>query len=388
MDLFSTSLFFSVLFIAYGTFFAQMSIFFKRNGDPWWFGIMPIIGCVAAIGSSMMLHPFLALGAWFLLFLIFGVMPGWRFCEIIGISFWGSIALGFLGLLALPSFSMGILWWKCEDYPKALLFFSFLGIVFFRMNLVVWKFLSYLQAPMSFRLGLYASYYGLHLAAFFLSKQPEAILLMISLGLFALAFVYISWLMCFRPGQAPKRPEIPAEKKVLGPYLGAILSGMFFPPLALVASGLAFAGLRRPEPNEVDRKYLRAAMVIGLGVGIGFTSIYLLFSMVQKAKVTRSNEIMVVVELKEASQQFVARFAKHPNAPIPADFGDEDKTLVYSPDLAGRGLNQVSLKETVCGFERSGKLHYVLLDGSTRSQPLDGLDVADALHQINRKLKP
>jgi hypothetical protein len=192
MDLFATSLIFSVLFIAYGTFFAQMSIFFKRNGDPWWFGIMPIIGCVGAIVSSMVLHPFLALGAWFVLFLIFGVMPGWRFCEIIGVNFWATIALGFLGLLALPSLSMGILWWKCGDYPKALLFFSFLGIVFFRMNWVVWKFLGYLQAPMPFRLGLYASYYGLNIAAMFLSKAPEAILGMISLGLFALAFVYIS----------------------------------------------------------------------------------------------------------------------------------------------------------------------------------------------------
>lgn len=387
MDIFATSLLFSALFIAYGTFFAQLSIFFKRNGDPWWFGIMPIIGCVAAIGSSMVFHPFLALGAWFVLFLIFGVMPGWRFCEIVGISFWGSIALGFLGLLATPSFSMGILWWKCEDYPKALLFFSFLGIVFIRMNLVVWKFLAYLQAPMSFRFGLYASYYGLHLVALFLAKQPGAILGLMSLSLFALAFVYISWLMCFRPGQAPPKPEIPEDKKVLGPYFGAILSGIFFPPLALLASGLAFAGLRRPETSGTERKYLRAAMVIGLGVGIGFTAIYLLFSMVQKAKVTRSNEILAVVELKQASQHFIARFAKHPNAPIPADFGEEDKSLVYSPDLAGRGLNQVSLKEAVCGFERSGKLHYVLLDGSTRSQPLEGLDVADALHQINRKLK-
>ncbi|MEN9361000.1 MAG: hypothetical protein RL095_2535 [Verrucomicrobiota bacterium] len=391
MDNFTLSLLLSIIFVSYGAWFAQLCIFFKRNGDPWWFGILPIIGGFAALGATIVLPGLLALLAWFILFLIFGVMPGWRFCEIIGVNFFATVGLGFLGFLALYKFQSEYLLWKfCEEYAKIGFFVVFLALVFFRMNWVMWKFLCHIQAPAIFRIGLFASYYGVNLLALLFSQSSSvlpSLLSMISFAIFSIGFVFISWLMCFRPGEAPKRPAMPADKRVLGPYLGAILSGMFFPPLALAAAALACAGLRRPEPNETERKYLRAAMIIGLGVGLGFTSIYLAVSAVQKALNLRNQDNLARVQLQGAGNKIVGHFADTPNAPIPAEFVLADETLVLAPDLAGRSLNQLPMNQALCGTELGGHLHYVTLNGDYCKTATDG-DVAEQLRKINKALKP
>lgn len=381
------SLFTSIFFIFYAAAFAQLCIFFKRNGDPWWFGLLPIIGGVATIIATMILPSLLALLAWFALFLVFGVMPGWRFCQIIGVNFFATVALGFLGVLALAEFVENYsLWRLLNEHAKLACFGGFIVLVFLRMNWVMWKFLSHLQAPMVFRISLYVSYYCLILLGVLFTKGDQTLLGILNISVFTLAFVYISWLMCFHPGEALKRPEIPADKKVLGPYFGSILSAMLFPPLAVIASVLAFIGLRRSDLPGVDRKYLRAATVIGATVGVGFTTIYLIFSTAMGNKAKIAQDAQLALKLKNANSRFVALHAKSPNKPISIDSIATEVDMVMSPDVTGRGLNQLNLQEAVYGLQKGRDLHYVQLDGVYRTEPIDG-DVAEQLHQINKSLK-